>query len=648
MPPIEVPTILLYSAAFFLIAIAAKQIGAFFSRYGLPYITGYLLAGALSGPFILSLMPADAATDLRYIDDVSLAVIAFVAGSELYLKELRGRLRSILLNAAGISVAALLLIGTALYFLQFAIPFTATLPPLSKVAVSILGATILLALSPASTIAVIQEVRAKGPFSKTVLSITVVMDVVIIILFAISVAIANTLLSGDSFDVNFLVILVIDIVIAILAGLAIGGGFRLLLDTSLGEWVKAAIIILTGLLVFEASYRVPDWVLAMTDVKIKIEPLLIAMIAGFTVTNFTPHRHQFEDILQRISPYIYVAFFALTGFALKLDILLATIGIAAALFAVRMGAIFVGTYIGGMIAGEPQQFRRWAWLGLITQAGIALGLARETAVEFPDTLGTDFSTLIIAVVVLNEIFGPLFLKFALRQVDETHEKGKPETDEVRDTLIFGVEQQSLALARKLKASGWQVKLVDTNPTHLEQPLNDEADNTHLIEAITVETLSPLLAGVDALVVMLDDDEANFHACEIAYEQFGIRNMIVRLQDMSKREQFSAIGVRVIDPASAMIGLLDHYVRTPEATELLLHITPGANDFDITQVTVTDQDVSGVLLRDLRLPADVLVLEIKRKGQTIVPHGYTKINLKDEVTFVGKPESLKQVTLQFGF
>ena len=177
-----------FTVMFLLIALAARQIGAFFSRYGLPYITGYLLAGALAGPFILGMMPAEATDALRYVDDVSLAVIAFIAGSELYLKELQDRLRGILLNAAGIVVAALTLIGIALFFLQSSIPFTAGLPVTSKIAVAILGATILLALSPASTIAVIQEVRAKGPYSKTVLSITVVMDVVIIILFAISVA----------------------------------------------------------------------------------------------------------------------------------------------------------------------------------------------------------------------------------------------------------------------------------------------------------------------------------------------------------------------------------------------------------------------------------------------------------------------------
>jgi hypothetical protein len=49
-----------------------------------------------------------------------------------------------------------------------------------------------------------------------------------------------------------------------------------------------------------------------------------------------------------------------------------------------------------------------AWMRYITQAGIALGLARGVSVSFPD-LGNAFATLIISVIVLKEIFCSLFL-----------------------------------------------------------------------------------------------------------------------------------------------------------------------------------------------------------------------------------------------
>ena len=638
----EVPSIVIFSVSFLLIALAAKQIGKFFSSYGLPYITGYLLAGALAGPFILGMLPKEASEQLRYIDDISLAVIAFIAGSELYLKELRSKMGTILTNAAGIVVAAFSMIGVALFFAQSFIPFTADYPFMTKLAVSLLGATILLALSPASTIAVIQEVKAKGPFSKTVLSITVVMDVVIIILFAVSVAFATAMIDGDPVTVSFLLILILDIIIALVAGFLLGKFIGIILSTSLQKWMKAIVLLLLGFLIFEAGYYVPEIAYEIVGFKIKIEPLLIAMVAGFTVTNFTRFRQPFEDLLHDISPYVYVAFFALTGVALKLDILIATIGIASILFLTRMVAIIIGTYVGGTIAGEPDSFRKWAGLGLVTQAGIALGLARETAVAFPDTLGGDFSTMIIAVVVLNEVFGPLFLKYALRKVGEAR---VPDSERNRQLVILGVEPQSIALARQMNLDGWNVILADTSKERIEQLRADDIDERH-IETISTQSLGSLIKGSSsALVTMLDDDKENYKACQLASEEFDIESMVVRLRDLSLREKFLDLGVRVLDPASAMVSLLNQYLRAPEAVNLLLHQNP---DHDVMQVRVTEKAIDGLQLRDLRLPSDVLILEILRNDEVIVPHGFSNLKIADEVTIVGSPDSLTEVTLKLGY
>jgi len=637
------PSVVSFTMSFFLVALAAKQIGKFFSQYGLPYITGYLLAGALAGPFILGMLPQEASGELRYIDDISLAVIAFIAGSELYLKELRERLRSILLNAAGIAIVAFIMLSVAMFFLQSFISFTATYPPLTKIAVAILGSTILLALSPASTIAVIQEVHAKGPFSKMILSITVVMDVVIIVLFAISVAFASAMLDSNPVNATFVLLLLVDIAVALIAGYWVGKGIALVLSTPLHATLKMLVLLVSGFLIFEASFWVPEWTYDTWNFKLKIEPLLIAMFAGFTVTNFTRYRQAFEDLLHDISPYVYVAFFALTGVALKLDVLFSTIGIAMILFMVRMLAIIIGTYAGGTFAKEDVKFKRWAGLGLVTQAGIALGLARETAVEFPDTLGGEFATLIIAVVVLNEIFGPLFLKFALRQVGEAL---LPSGDGGgRSLLILGVEPSSIALARELTQRGWHVTLADTSQEQVTR-LQTEEFNEHYIEQIDEANFRSLLnGGIDGLVAMLDDDLDNLKACQLAYEKFAVRNLVVRLREVTLRDAFEPFGARVLDPASAMVNLLLQYVRAPEAVELLLQKDP---EHEVVQVRVADKAVDGLALRDLRLPNDVLILEIIRDGQVIVPHGFSTLRLRDEVTLVGSPANLVEVTLKLSY
>lgn len=61
--------------------------------------------------------------------------------------------------------------------------------------------------------------------------------------------------------------------------------------------------------------------------------------------------------------------------------------------------------------------------GVHHPGGVALGLAKEAAVEFP-ALGAQFSTLIIAVVVLNEMVGPLFFKWAINHLQEARTRPK--------------------------------------------------------------------------------------------------------------------------------------------------------------------------------------------------------------------------------
>lgn len=636
--------LLSFTAIFFFIALAAKKIGSWFSTIGLPYITGYLLTGMVAGPFILNLLPTESTTTLRYIDELALGIIAFVAGSELYLKEIRTRMRSIGSIAGGLLLFGVLIGGVAIFFLTELIPFTQGMDTTSRLAVAILGSIILLALSPASTIAVIKEVRAKGPFTATILGVTVTMDVIIILAFAVGVAVASALLEGLGFNLLAIGLLFLDLAAAIGLGFLVGKLLDLILGTTLKRVVKMALVLLTGYLIFVFGYGIIELSHDFLPFEIHIEPLLVAMIGGFMVTNYTKHRDEFEEILHEVGPWVYVAFFTLTGIAIKLDILLATWPIAVALFAIRIAAIFAGSFVGSRVAGESSLFQRNAWLGLITQAGIALGLAREVALEFP-SLGDAFATMIISVVVLNEIFGPLFCKWALRRAGETNLPAPASRSEVRDVTILGIEEQSLELARKLQGYEWQVIMADTDRAHVER-MQDEQVFERYIPAVDQDALQGIITpNTDALVAMLPNDVDNYRACEIALTQYGVQRLIVRPHDLSWAQKFSELGALVVDPASAIVYLLSQSVRAPQSTSILLHQDSGRQ---IQQVTVNNPDLDGALVRDIRLPNDVLLLEVARNGQAIVPSGYTPLKLMDEVTLLGRPQSLSEATLKLGF
>lgn len=631
------------SVSFLLIAIASKKIGQWFSAVGLPYITGYLLAGVVAGPFVLNLLPQETAVNLRYIDEISLGIIAFVAGSELYLKEIRSRISSISWIVGMVILIALPLTGISLFIMTNYISFTADMPLVSRIVVAVLGSTILLALSPPSTIAVIKEVKAKGNFTRTLLGVTVSMDVIIVVLFAVAVAIASALLTGVGFSATFGLLLILDLGLAIVAGIASGYILQAVLAAPFRKLVKMGLILALGYSIFAGSHWLTELTKGAT-IEVHAEPLLVALIGGFYITNYTNYRQQFEELLHRIGPPVYVAFFTLTGVGLKLDILTATLPIAIGLFAIRFIGVNAGAFAGSKLAGEPERFTRYAGLALITQAGIALGLAREVAIEFP-LLGDAFSTMVISVVVLNEIFGPMFLKEALKQVGEANLPEPHAADAVRDVLILGIEDQSVELARSLQRSGWQVALADMDREHVIRYQDEQDLTVHYIPAVSEDTLDGLLTNyTDAIVTLLADDDSNQAALELAYKK-GVTRQVVRPNDLGRSEQLNEYGALIVDPTSAMVYLLEQTVRAPQSAAVLLHQDSGR---ELVQVTVNNPDVDGQLLRDLRLPTDVLFLDVTREGDVILPNGYTRVRAGDEITLIGREPSLGEAMIKLGF
>ncbi|MCK5029204.1 MAG: cation:proton antiporter, partial [Bacteroidales bacterium] len=182
---IEFGQILIVLFAFIWVVIGSNQVAKFFQKIKFPLITGFLLSGILIGPYVLDLIPKNAIPKLNFINNFSLAFIAFAAGSELFLKEIRNSIKSIIWNTFGQLIITFLLVAFAVYFLEELIPFMSNMNVKSKIAVAILSGTIFIARSPSSVIAVINEMRAKGPFTKTAISVTVILDVLVIFLFTI-------------------------------------------------------------------------------------------------------------------------------------------------------------------------------------------------------------------------------------------------------------------------------------------------------------------------------------------------------------------------------------------------------------------------------------------------------------------------------
>ncbi len=632
--------VLIYVAGFICVLFASDYFGKYLQRFRFPLITGYLILGITLGPQVVGLVRKDAIPHLLFINDLSLAFIAFAAGAELYLKDIRGRIKSIIWNTIGQLVITFGLSAIAIYYLSGYIPFLEKMSPYERVAVALLAATIFVARSPSSAIAVIREMRAKGPFTQTAIGVTIIIDVLVIILFTICFSIASTLVLGHAFDIYSILILAMELGLSVVFGFLVGKLIAGMLRYTPWNSLKTFLLLLIGYGVFYLSHYVQDVSEHYVGVELHFEPLLLCIVASFVVTNHSTYRREFQYIVHHAGPFIYVAFFTLTGVMMSIDLLLEVWSIALILFGVRLVSMIIGAYIGSTLAGDDKLHKKYAWMPYVTQAGVGLGLAIEVSGKFPEW-GNEFATIVIGVIVLNQFLGPPLFKWALNLVKESHAKADSTHDGIRDAIIFGLEDRSLALARQIGAHGWEVKIASLKKEE-ETEMPKDID-IRFIDGINVESLHQLEAGKSESIVLMLSDEENYRLCELIYEHIGTQNVVVRLQHRANFHKFHELGALIVEPTTAIVSLLDHFVRSPSATSLLLGMESGQETIDIE---VQDKSMQGVAIRDLRLPTDILILSVKRKEQLIISHGYTRLRQGDIVTLVGPPESLENARLIF--
>ncbi len=634
--------ILLYLMGFGIVAVASNQISKLFQAIHLPLITGLIFIGILSGPYIINLIPENSIERLSFINDIALSFIAFAAGSELYLNELRGRVDSIKWMTIGQLVVTFLLGALTVFLLSRYIPYMREQSLVARASIAILTGAIFVARSPASAIAIINELRAKGPFTQTVLGVTVIKDFLVIIVFGISMSIAETLIIGSEFNLNAILLILVELALSFGFGYVVYLLIRFILKLKLEKRYKTIMILLTGFSMYQFAYLIRDFTQFYLHHEIFLEPLLICIVASFLITNYTRYRAEFIRIISDAGPLVYTAFFTLTGAAMRLDVLQQAWIIALLFFLIRLITIIIGAYFGGYMAKDPPKFNRVAWMPYITQAGVALGLATIVAYEFP-TWGPQFSAIVISVIVINQFVGPPLFKWSLKYIGEDRSRGNQyEHDGIREAIIFGLESQSIALVHQLKGNGWLSKIVTTDEEKKDTQIN--GIEVVYFDSVTIENLNKIHGEQSEVFVTLLTDEENYRICELAYQYYGTNVMVVRLNHRENFEKFHNLGALIVEPATAMVSLLDHFVRSPLATSLLLGMQ---KDQDTRDVEILNPNLHGIFLRDLRLPSDVIILSIKRSGQMIISHGYTRLRLGDIVTLVGSIESLENVALRFG-
>lgn len=396
------------------IVLIAGMIGGRIASYiKLPNVSGYLVAGLFLGPSFSSFISAQDSNAFSAISELALAVIAFSIGSEFIIKYMLKLGKKIVIITLAEVVGAIFIVFTVMYYI-FNQPF----------AFSIVIASMSAATAPAATLLVIQQFKADGPLTKTILPVVALDDVFGIMAFGIAMSLAR-LSEGDS-ERTFLE-MASEPVIEIVGSLILGCILGVILVTLVKRIKKKDNVQIIALAFIGLATGL--------STVLGLSPLLTNILMGTTLVNLKKNSKRVFDAVDNFVPSVYVLFFTLAGASLDLSIL-ATVGIMGVCYVIaRATGKYLGAYLGAKAVKAEKTVTNYLGLALLPQGGISIGLSVIVRQQLPQ-YAVAITTIIMFSILIYEVSGPIFAKIA---IDKAGEIGgacnEEETSHVEDKAI---------------------------------------------------------------------------------------------------------------------------------------------------------------------------------------------------------------------
>jgi len=346
--------------------------GKLVARIKIPAVTGYIIAGIIIGVFPFKLIPEEWNLKLTWLIEFALLLVAFNIGGQLDVRGLRKLGKPIVFIVLGEALGAYFLIFLTMLLLKVELPL------------SLLIAAIGSATAPAVTVLVLEEYRARGPLTQTLLACVGIDDAIGLSIYSISASLAHSLFSGEHLNLARISgLIAVDITVSV----GVGVLFGLLLSWLLryARYQTEFLTLTLGVLVLMGG------ILSFRIGPLHFSPLLGSMSLGFYIVNFSARRRE--------------AFRA---------------------FDPRLGGKIAGAFIGGLVSKAPAPVRNYTGFGLFSQAGIAIALCIVAAQEFPN-VGDVIVSIGLGTTVVTEIVGPLSTKFAITKAGELGKRAEGRT-----------------------------------------------------------------------------------------------------------------------------------------------------------------------------------------------------------------------------
>lgn len=212
----------------------------------------------------------------------------------------------------------------------------------------------------------------------------------------------------------------------------------------------------------------------------------------------------------------------------------------------------------------------------------------------------------------------------------------------RLVFILGSERIGEALARKLAGPDVRIKLIESDLERCQQ-LAEELDDVMVLhaEGTDIDTLKHEgIEECDVFIAVTKDEQANI-LCSLLAKSYGAKRAIALVD----RHEFVALAPSLgvdacVSPRLATAAAVVKYVRPPGVARLVTVEHCNAEVLEL--VMSTDSSNLRKPLREMELPAGVIIGVIVRGTEVVIPSGEDHLEVGDHVIVFTLPEAIARV------
>lgn len=498
-------------------------------RLGLGSVLGYLLGGAVIGPFALGWVGGAQGEEAMHFAEFGVVIMLFMIGLELEPSRL-WRMRGPIFGLGGMQV-----VFTALAVMGVALAFGLAAKPA-------LAVGMILALS--STAIVIQTLQEKALMrtdgGSDSFAVLLFQDMAVIPMLAIFPLLASSAMETEQHGwlqglpswAQPLVTLGAVALIVFAGRHIVPRGFAVLAKTGLRELMTAAaLLLIVGV--------------ALLMMQVGLSPALGAFVAGVVLAG-SHYRHELESNLEPFKGLLLGLFFLAVGASLDFGVVAGRpllVGLLVLLLIALKVVVMFGIASGLRLHGS----HRWL-LSLALAQGGEFAFALLSMAMQQRILDAETAKLLVAVVALSMALSPLLFLLYERLIAPHYTAVVRETrepdpiDEHAPVILAGFGRFGNFLGRFMMSQGVKVTVLESDPDHVDM-LRSFGFKVFYGDATRMELLHA--AGIkDAclLIIALADEAKVARLVADVREHYPDLRILLRAHGFDQRFELNDIGI----------------------------------------------------------------------------------------------------------